>query len=145
MLLLDQDRGALERARQKITCPVGKLVVLEQNLLKFVLGNGKADAMGPRDIIYAFGLLDYFECNSAKRIIKSLWPMVAPGGCLLVTNAHPNNLTRFWMEYVGDWFLKYKNEAQMRELAEGLDGVDATSVDLDSQRVYQFLEIRKVQ
>ena len=47
------------------------------------------------------------------------------------------------MEYVGDWFLKYKDEAQMRELAEGLDGVASVSLEVDSQRVYQYLEIRR--
>ena len=88
-------------------------------------------------------MLDYFESNSAKRITSGLWKMVAPGGSLLVTNAHPNNLTRFWMEYGGDWFLKYKDEGQMRELAEGLSDVSSVSLRPDSQCIYQYLEIRR--
>lgn len=143
VLLLDQDRGALDRARQKVSPSIGKVTFLEHNILKFVLGNSKAESVGQRDFVYAFGLLDYFECQSARRITKGLWQMVAPGGCLLITNAHPNNLTRFWMEYGGDWFLKYKDETQMRELAEGLEGVASLSLTSDGQHVYQYLEIRR--
>ena len=99
--------------------------------------------LGDRDLVYAFGLLDYFDLPSATRLAKGLWQLVAPGGALLITNAHPANPTRLWMEYVGDWFMKYKDATVMHALADGLQGVAAKNLTIDSQGVYQFLEIRR--
>jgi hypothetical protein len=47
------------------------------------------------------------------------------------------------MEWGGDWYLDYKSEATMYELAAPLEGVAEQKVVLDSLGVYQFLEIRK--
>jgi len=142
-LLLDQDKGALERAKNKVSKAIGHVTVIEQNILKFVLRGSKDGAIGHRDFVYAFGLFDYFDHSSASRLTKGLWQMVAPGGVLLVTNAHPGNPTRLWMEYGGDWFLKYKTSEEMMSLSDGLEAVVERSLRADSQGVYQFLEIRK--
>lgn len=61
ILALDQDSGALKRAKQKVSRSIGKIDFIEHNILKFVLGNGKLAKLGERDLIYALGLLDYFE------------------------------------------------------------------------------------
>jgi hypothetical protein len=47
------------------------------------------------------------------------------------------------LEYGGDWFLKYKSEEEMLELAGGIyDALDVT-LSKDTSGVYQYLEIRK--
>lgn len=143
VFLLDQDQEALDRARVQIGNRIGKVAFARQNVLKFILRSDSTNDFNGRDLVYASGLFDYFDQGSAIRLTRGLWPLVAPGGCLLIINEHPSNPSRLWMEYVGDWFLKYKNEAQMRELAEGLEGVASTSLTLDDQHVYQYLETRK--
>lgn len=113
LLLLDQDGGALARAKEKLHPAVTKVQFAEQNILKSVLCQPGDSLLGQRDFIYSVGLLDYFEEKSARRIVAGLWRSIAPGGLLLVTNAHPGNPTKLWMEYAGDWWLKYKDESAM--------------------------------
>ena len=94
------------------------------------------------DLVYAFGLLDYFPMVSARRITQGLWQYVAPGGALLITNATPTNPTRLWMEWGGDWYLDYKSRADFHELGAGLQGLLEASYSIDTHGVYQYLELR---
>lgn len=143
VMLVDQDDGALQRAQEMIGRQDHLEVTFEQaNVLKYILGKNHLQC-GPRDLIYLFGLMDYFPLKSAKRLVQALWPCVAPGGLMVITNAHPDNSTRMWMEYVGDWFLDYKTEEMMYDLADGLTGVASTKLLKDEQGVYQYLNIRK--
>jgi SAM-dependent methyltransferase len=143
IFLVDQDAGALERARSMInSAPYVKVTHHCANILKFILGHC-ADGVDNRDLIYLFGLLDYFPIKSAKRLIQALWKYIAPGGLLVATNAHPDNPTKMWMEYVGDWFLDYKDEAAMYDLTAGLLGIEKVQLVKDTQGVYQYLEMRK--
>lgn len=142
VLLIDQDEAALSRAKMILSQTSGLQPIFKHtNVLKYILGKSHMEC-GPRDLIYLFGLMDYFPVNSAKRLVQVIWPCVASGGMLVLTNAHPANPTRMWMEYVGDWFLDYKTEEMMVSLADGLP--NAASVDLvkDSEGVYQYLEIQ---
>jgi hypothetical protein len=143
ILLIDQDAGALEQAKIKVPPTIGRLTFVQQNILKFILRTRNDQTIGGRDFVYAFGLFDYFDIASAMRLANGLWSLVAPGGCLLVTNAHPSNPTRFWMEYCGDWFLQYKTEAEILSLSASLPGVARQQLTKDSQGVYQYFEIWK--
>lgn len=90
-----------------------------------------------------FGLLDYFPAASAKRIVTGLWNLVAAGGRLVVTNAHPSNPTRTYLEYAGDWFLQYKDETTMRALVSDLVGIATTELSIDNLGIYQYLEVKR--
>ena len=59
---------------------------------------------------------------------------------MLVTNVHSDNPERFWMEHFLEWYLIYRNEADMASLfPESLPGVttytDATGVNLFAEVV----------
>jgi len=47
------------------------------------------------------------------------------------------------MEWGGDWFLRYKDADEMKTLVDGLRDVETVSLTIDSQGVYQYLEIKK--
>jgi hypothetical protein len=119
-----------------------KVSYYQDNVLKFALRDPK-NHRNSRDFVYAFGLLDYFPLKSAQRIVHGLWQYVAPGGTLVVTNAHPSNPTRLLMEYGGDWYLQYKDEETMYALALGLEGVVATTLQVDTYGIYQYLNLQK--
>lgn len=141
--LVDQDELALERAKVEIgELPESAIEFHQNNVLKLALG-GFDKSKQNRDLVYLFGLLDYFPVKQAARIVQSIWKNVAPEGLLIVTNAAPGNPTRTWMEYGIDWYLDYKSEATMYELGASLEGVAELKVVIDSLGVYQFLEIRK--
>lgn len=142
VFLVDQDQGALDRAKTQIPASPGSTITFHRdNVLKFAL-RAREPLIKSRDFVYVFGLLDYFPQSSAHRIAHGLWEYVAPGGTLLLTNAHPANPTKLWMEWVGDWFLDYKPEQDFRALATGLDGVEEVIYSIDQHGVYQYLQIR---
>jgi SAM-dependent methyltransferase len=141
--LLDQDEGALRRAKERMGRRDGQIAFHCESVLHFIVRQKRDRQLGERDLIYATGLLDYFTVSSSRKIVQALWPAVAPGGRLIVTNAHPGNPTRAWMEWAADWFLVYKDERAMRSLGEGLDGTASVSVQMDPFGVYQDLIVTR--
>jgi extracellular factor (EF) 3-hydroxypalmitic acid methyl ester biosynthesis protein len=137
--LFDLDDGAHAAARKQLAPWEIKLVCHSGDAIKSVLTYA-----GERfDLAYSSGMFDYFDVSWARRLVGRLWPMVADGGSLIVTNAHPDNPTRFLMEWACDWHLKYKTERELASLAHGLEGVASARVTRDDQGVYQFLEVGK--
>lgn len=143
ILLLDQDNGALVEAKKHLESKQGLSIdYCNENIVKFVLRKDNK-YLRAFDLVYVFGLCDYFNLKNSKRIVEGVWDMVDSGGLLVVTNAHPNNPTRFWMEYGGNWYLEYKTEDEMVSLASGLKDVEDIQLTLDIYKVFQYLEIRK--
>jgi len=105
------DSGALDRARSKISSKIKNISFCNEKLLRFLLKQN-ADGLGYQNFIYIFGLLDYFDTELSKQIVSNLWKKITPGGSIFLTNAHPGNPTKLWMEYVGDWYLVYKTKEE---------------------------------
>ena len=141
--MLDQDSGALESARKHIIQNGNIFDFHNDTILKFILNRDKVKLMGERDLIYSVGMLDYFNVKNSARIVNRLWDAVKSGGLIIITNAHPDNPTRFWMEYAGDWFLCYKNKEEMHEIIAELKDVDSVDYIMDKYNVFQYLKIRK--
>jgi hypothetical protein len=139
-VLVDQDADALEGARRAIALPSSKARTVRDNVLRFILRAERC--LGQRDLVYLFGLLDYFSEASARKIVERLWPVIAVDGELVVTNAHPSNPSRLWMEYVTDWYLEYKTADSLLGLAENLAHCTAEVVT-DDVGVYQYLRLRR--
>ena len=141
--MLDQDSGAFDSARQHIIQNGNRFDFHNDNVLKFILNRDKLKLMGERDLIYSVGLLDYFSVKNSARIVSRLWDAIKSGGLMIITNAQPDNPTRLWMEYGGDWFLCYKNKEEMHEIIAELKEVDSVDYIMDKFNVYQYLKIRK--
>jgi extracellular factor (EF) 3-hydroxypalmitic acid methyl ester biosynthesis protein len=143
VFLLDMDEGALGSAIYHI--PVNSNFRFYQaNLLKFILGKDKDEIMGTRELIYLLGLLDYFPVKQSSRIVSKLWENVKPGGKMILTNAHPSNPTRLWMEYVSEWYLIYKTREEMMLIVENLKDVLKMEYLLDKFSVYQYIIVTKI-
>lgn len=140
-VLVDQDAGALDAARRAVSIPESRVRYVHDNVLRFILRSERT--LRQFDLVYLFGLLDYFDASSARRIVKCLWPSVAAGGQLVVTNAHPANPSRLWMEYAIDWFLDYKTPEELLSLASQLSNCES-KVTSDSVGVYQYLRMRRL-
>lgn len=92
------------------------------------------------DMIYCAGLFDYFPDNVCRNLVHLYHRWVRPGGFLVTTNVHPNNPERYTMEHLLEWYLIYRDEAQMATLTPD----DATGeVFADDTGVNVFLTIRK--
>jgi len=72
------------------------------------------------DLVYATGLYDYLPWWQAKQLTTALFGMVNPGGRLLIANVTPAFAQASYIETYLDWWLIYRSEKQLAEVAEGI-------------------------
>lgn len=93
------------------------------------------------DLVYCSGLFDYLSDRVCSKLTKMFFDMLKPGGKVLVTNMHVNDVDRHIVEIVLEWYLIYRDEANMANFVPGLGEqklyTDATGINL-------CLEITKV-
>ncbi len=109
-------------------------------LLKEVARHGKTASIPSYDMIYCAGLFDYLSDRVCKRLLQVFYDWTFPGGLLAVTNVHPSNPIRYFMEHLLEWHLIYRNQSDMASLAHGLA---IPRIYLDMTGVNVFMEIRK--
>ncbi len=102
-------------------------------------------AASSRDLVYAAGLFDYLNKRTAKQLIAVLFEKVAPGGVLAIGNARVDETNWWFPEFLLDWTLLYRTEADMRDLAEGVEDVVDVDVVLEPSCGYWFLKMRKAE
>jgi extracellular factor (EF) 3-hydroxypalmitic acid methyl ester biosynthesis protein len=87
----------------------------------------------PSDLVYASGLFDYLDQRSGAVLLKRMFASVTAGGSVLIPNLTPHNEEVAYMEAVMDWWMCYRNETDMGELAALLN------VDPSELRTATFL------
>lgn len=94
--------------------------------------------------IWSAGLFDYLDIKAAARLLKRMWNWTNKGGRVVIGNFHPENPTRNYMEWVGEWFLVHRTEDDMTELSH-LAGIprEALSFDRDATGVQLFMTALK--
>ncbi len=95
------------------------------------------------DLVYCAGLFDYLSDRICRRLLEIFYDMLAPGGLLIATNVHPSNDWRNWMEYLAEWHLVYRDEAQFQSIAPSAASPESVRVVPDATGVNIFLEVRK--
>ena len=70
----------------------------------------------PQDMIYSVGLVDYFDDPAVVRLLDWIYDRLALGGRALLGNFHPCNPDRALMDYVLEWRLSHRTEADMNHL-----------------------------
>jgi hypothetical protein len=84
-------------------------------------GDGGLHDVPPQDMIYSAGLLDYLSDRRYRMLVHKLYAALAPGGMLIVGNMNDTQLSNLWpMEFITDWTLMYRGDAEMRAWAHGL-------------------------
>ncbi len=137
--LFDQDVDALNAAQDRLSSAGLDLRFNHGNIIKSILKIGENSF----DFIYSSGMFDYFEQESAQKLVRKLWSAIKPGGRICITNAHPANPTRLWMEYVGEWNLVYRNLFQILEVMDDEIGISEVRIVKDKFSVYQYLVASK--
>ena len=86
-------------------------------------GGAWLDDIGPQDLIYSVGLIDYLIDRRARALATRLYERLAPGGLLIIGNMNETELSNLWpMEFITDWHLFYRTEADMMAWTEGMAG-----------------------
>jgi extracellular factor (EF) 3-hydroxypalmitic acid methyl ester biosynthesis protein len=118
--LLDLDPAAIEFARgqlapllvpQNLTAESGNLFrLLERPQLAAVLDGS--------DLIFCPGLFDYLDDAAAAAMLRALYGRLTPGGRLSVFQFAPHDPTRAYMEWIGNWYLTYRDLAALQAFVE---------------------------
>ncbi|MES2770469.1 MAG: class I SAM-dependent methyltransferase, partial [Pseudomonadota bacterium] len=90
------------------------------------------------DLVYSGGLFDYLSNQVCTRLLKLFYKWLKPGGKAFTTNMHLADPERFWMAYIFEWFLIYRNEADMLAWVKNLG---RQRVFADETGINLFLEI----
>lgn len=136
----DQDRRSLDRIIQihgsKWIQPK------QQSVLDWIKGKSKRSKF---DLIYSLGLLDYLEERIARALVGAAWHSIAPGGTLLLANFSGDFADIAYMEACMNWWLIYRNEADMEALLADLpaETIADTRLFKDSLSRVIYLEISK--
>ncbi len=148
--LIDFNRETLDHAEARLTRAQrdsGRRPTLHfvhksiHQLLREVAGGRSEQADEPPwGLVYCAGLFDYLSDRVCKRLVALFREWTAPGGLVVVTNVHPSNPTRYYMEHLLEWYLTYRTEDDMLGLAP--DPAEAR-VFADPTGLNVFLEIRK--
>ncbi len=147
--LIDQEHEALEQAYSEIypqtTRLGGKASVqcLNMSFVDLAKKNRVFPGVGPQDFIYSVGIVDYLSDRRAHSLVASLYDRLAPGGRLVIGNMRKTSLSNLWpMEFICDWSVYYRDEADMWAMVEGLSA-ESSKLETDpTGRVY-MLSLRK--
>ncbi len=124
IVLADADRDALAFSLDRLAAVRGRVRTVHGNVLA---STTKLAALGPFDLVLAGGLFDYLTDRYATRLLRAAWDrLLAPGGRFFFTNLGRQHPSREWMEYMADWRLVERTEADLLALAAGACGPGAT-------------------
>jgi extracellular factor (EF) 3-hydroxypalmitic acid methyl ester biosynthesis protein len=117
--LLDMDGEALEGARSRLSglLPAERVVEVQGNLFRLARRPELAARLQNANLILCTGLFDYLDATAAAPLLAEFWRSLAPGGAACIFNFAPHNPTRAYMEWIGNWYLTYREESDLASLA----------------------------
>lgn len=147
--LIDQEEEALSVAYRESRREIGRwgcnagLNLLNLSFVQLLSEGIPLEEPASQHFIYSAGLFDYLRESRAQTLLRGLYELLAPGGMLAIGNAiAPNEF--FWnMEFLVDWTLFYRTQAEMRQLASLLPEQAEIEIVPEPSGGYHFLLIRK--
>ncbi|SMB77760.1 class I SAM-dependent methyltransferase [Deinococcus hopiensis] len=115
--LIDQDPSALAYAEGRNLNHWREHVRTQCLPIKTLLTAPLAETY---DVVISSGLFDYLDQPTARHLVHTMGRSVNPGGVLAITNFHPEDASAFCKDWLADWPLILRTEAQVAELFEGL-------------------------
>ncbi|HEX7861062.1 MAG TPA: class I SAM-dependent methyltransferase [Verrucomicrobiae bacterium] len=112
-------------------------------ILKEAVRPGSEMMPGTYDLVYCAGLFDYMSDRICKRLMNIFYDLLAPGGLLIATNVDASKPFRHSMEFILEWHLICRNEAQFAALNPEKAGPGQFSVTHEQTGVNVFIEVRK--
>lgn len=137
-LALDQDCRSLDVVQDDL-CEYG--VEARPGTVKDVIARGRH--LGQFDFIYAAGLYDYLPEPVASRLLRAMVALLKPEGKVWVANFLEGIPDRGYLEAFGDWWLIYRTEQQMLDLAAPLprDSYSSLRTFTEPENNVVFLEV----
>lgn len=147
--LLDQEREALRYSQD---CIYMKRIIknsniqvdlVHQNIGGFLKQAARGSVEMPQfDMLYIFGLFDYFDERACSFCMNKSSSLVKDDGKMIVSNySLDGHHHRTFMEYAFEWFMIYRDRDQMQALGQSLTRPCTTRVHEDPTGVIKFLEV----
>lgn len=147
--LIDQEQNALAYAYEKCHPHTlmkkrhARVQALNVSFTDVLRGGKWLDDLGPQNLIYTVGLVDYLVDKRARALAERLYERLEPGGLLIVGNMNQTDLSNLWpMEFITDWHLYYRNEAEMLAWTGNMAHAEAWT-ELESTGRVRLLFARK--
>ncbi len=147
--LLDQEIKALEFSQNILyekRIRLGndiKCSFIHRNILEHLKYIANQPVKPMFDLIYSFGLFDYFDNDLARFVIKCLLQQVKPGGAFLLSNISlDGHKHRIMAEFGLEWYLVYRSCDDLAELVNRIEAPFTFKVNEIDEGVMKFLEIR---
>lgn len=133
--LLDLDQQALDYASSRLTPLLGPndLEAVRGNLSRLPRNSKLAAAISPADYVFCAGFFDYLDEDAAVEMLNLFLSTLSVDGELTVFNFSPANSSRAYMEWIGNWYLTYRDTAAMQRLAKRLGAIGHVHVRSVSQ------------
>lgn len=148
--LIDQDHDALSYAYKNTHSHAahlnGKASIhcLHATFLEFLSTGKLFEKLEPQDMIYSIGLVDYLTDNRAARVVADLFANLKPGGTLVIGSMRDSEDSLQWqIEFITDWNLVYRTEAEMLKMARKLPEDTVREVRSDSTGHCHLLYLTK--
>ncbi len=94
------------------------------------------------DLIYCAGLFDYLAPDTCRALIELWHDSLSPGGLMLIANMTDTKPFRYFIEFILDWQLIYRNSAEILSLVPER-WRKTTRVIAEPTSVNLFLHVRK--
>jgi extracellular factor (EF) 3-hydroxypalmitic acid methyl ester biosynthesis protein len=117
--LLDLDPAAIDFARAQLATllPQERLTAVSANVFRLPDRPQMAAHLARSDLLLCPGLFDYLDDMAAVAMLRTLYAQLATGGQLIVFQFAPHNPTRTYMEWLGNWYLIYRDARQLHQIA----------------------------
>ncbi len=117
--LLDLDPAAVEFARAQILplAAAESVTGVSGSILKLPVRPQLAEPLQGTDLLFCPGIFDYLNDDEAASMLRLFYERLAPGGRMTVFQFAPHNPSRALMEWIGNWYLIYRDELQFRSVA----------------------------
>ncbi len=116
MLVFDDDEARLQTVRKSygalgVTTRLGGLDPLIAGEYRFE----------DYDLVYSAAVTELLDDRRCERLVHRLFQSLRPGGRLLLGNFRPGNNAITFLEGLLDWHPRYRYDAQMLSLLDGID------------------------
>ena len=117
--LLDLDPAALDFAAEQVSrlLPRENIRTVRENLFRLSRVAGKADVLSEANFLSCPGLFDYLNDADAAALLATFWDRLVAGGRMMVFNFAPRHPSQAYMEWIGNWYLTYRSQADLEMIA----------------------------